>query len=198
MRELCQLLDPDARVAQHLDGGPCPERVVLLQGQVPPLPAAGIFGPDPAGGAGQAGPAQRLPADGEQLAGRGGAGSVQPGCGVLPPAVDGGGEGGQDGEAVRGSAGPCGPWSATSASCTGCRCRGPGRARPTAPTGRARPAPTGRGQGRTPERSPGCGQPTSLATACSPPPGVRAVLVWMRRFQPTAMSGGSRSESMPG
>ena len=38
----------------------------------------------------------------------------------------------------------------------------------------------------------------SLATTCSPPPGVRTVLVWMRCFQPAAMSGGRRSELMPG
>ena len=37
----------------------------------------------------------------------------------------------------------------------------------------------------------------SLRMTCSPP-AVRTVLVWMRFFHPAAMSGGSRSEPMPG
>ena len=61
VRELGQLLDPDAGVAQDLDGGPGPERVVLLAGQVAALAGAGVLGPDAAGGPGHAGPAQ-LPA----------------------------------------------------------------------------------------------------------------------------------------
>jgi HNH/Endo VII superfamily nuclease toxins/Pretoxin HINT domain len=56
-------------VPQDLDGGPCPERVVLFSGQVSLFPTAGFRGPGPAGGSAWPGPAQRLPAGGEQRAG---------------------------------------------------------------------------------------------------------------------------------
>src|SRR6266536_3075370 len=102
VRELCQLLEPDARLPQYCYGGPCPERVAFLPDQVPPLPAVRFFGPDPAGGPGQPGPAECLPAGGEQLSWPGCPGGVQPGRGIGAAAVDGGGEDEQDGEPFAG------------------------------------------------------------------------------------------------
>ena len=49
--QLGEFLDADAGVAQDLDGGPGPERVVLLAGQVPALAGGGVLGPG-AGGTG--------------------------------------------------------------------------------------------------------------------------------------------------
>jgi hypothetical protein len=49
VRQLGEFLDADAGVAQDLDDGPGPERVVFLAGQVPPLPAGGLLGPGPGG-----------------------------------------------------------------------------------------------------------------------------------------------------
>ena len=48
VRELGEFLDPDAGVAQDLDGGPGPERVVFFAGQVAAFAGAGVLGPDPA------------------------------------------------------------------------------------------------------------------------------------------------------
>ena len=102
--EFRQFLKSDASVAQDLDGGPCPERVVFFPGQVPAFPGGRLLGPDAGrlGGPGQPGAEQGLAAGGEQFAGRCGAGGVQPGRGVPALAVDGGGEGGHDGEPFAG------------------------------------------------------------------------------------------------
>lgn len=48
-------------------------------------------------------PAELLAVGGEQLAGRGGEGGLEPGGGVLAVAVGGCGEGGQDGEPLAGA-----------------------------------------------------------------------------------------------
>ena len=81
VREFDELFEADPGVRQDLDGGPGPERVVLLAAQVAALAAAGGLGPRPVGDHFR--PAEGLPAGGEQLAGRGGAGGVQPGGGAL-------------------------------------------------------------------------------------------------------------------
>ena len=44
--ELEQFLDADAGGAQHLDDGPGPERVVLLEGQVAAFAGGRVVGPD--------------------------------------------------------------------------------------------------------------------------------------------------------
>ena len=46
--QLGEFLDPDACVAEDLDCGPGPERLVLFQAQVAVLAAAGVLRPDPA------------------------------------------------------------------------------------------------------------------------------------------------------
>jgi hypothetical protein len=43
--KLSQFLDPDAGVAQHVDRGQRPERLVFLQAQVASLAAVGVLGP---------------------------------------------------------------------------------------------------------------------------------------------------------
>jgi hypothetical protein len=100
--ELGEFLDPDAGVAQDLDDGPGPERVVLLAGQVPPFPAAGLLGPGAGRRVGQAGSAELLAPGGERLAGSGFAGGAEPGRGVRAVAVGGGGEGRQGGKPLAG------------------------------------------------------------------------------------------------
>jgi len=102
VRQLGEFLDADAGVAQDLDDGPGPERVVFLAGQVPPFPGGGLLGPGAGGRVGQEGPAELLAAGGERLAGRGCAGGGQPGGGVLAVAVGGGGESRQRGEPLAG------------------------------------------------------------------------------------------------
>ena len=81
MGQLGQLLDPDAAMAKDFNGRPCPEPVVLFEGQVAALAGGGVLGPDPGAGLGrQYGPAQFLPAGGEPLTGQGGPAGRQPGC----------------------------------------------------------------------------------------------------------------------
>ena len=47
VRQLGQFLDPDARLAENLHGGPGPERFVFFQSQVPALPGSRVLGPGP-------------------------------------------------------------------------------------------------------------------------------------------------------
>jgi hypothetical protein len=68
--QLGQLLDPDARVAQDLDGRPGPEPAVLFESEVEAFPGGGVVGPDAgAGPARHHRPAEVLPGRGEELAG---------------------------------------------------------------------------------------------------------------------------------
>ena len=83
--KLCQFLDADAGQAQHFHHGPGPERAVFFEGEVPAFAGGRVFGPDPAGRGGlHHGPAQRLPAGGEQRAGGGVPGGLQPLGGGVP------------------------------------------------------------------------------------------------------------------
>ena len=99
MGQLCQLLDPDAGVPQHLHHRPAPEPAVFFEGQVTAFPGGRVFGPDPAGGLGlHHCPAQRLPAGGEQRACRGIPGGLQPPGGGGAPGIGPCHQGGQDGQ----------------------------------------------------------------------------------------------------
>ena len=99
-----QLLDADAGHAENFDGGPGPERLMLLQRQVPALAGGGIFCPDPGGGTAAAvnRPPQRLASCGEQRARGGGPGQVQQLCGLPAGLVHRGGQGRQDRQALAG------------------------------------------------------------------------------------------------
>ena len=69
VRELGQFLDPQARVAQHLNHRPGPEAAVFLEGQVA-APPVWMLCPDAAGGLGlHHRAAQRLAGGDEQVAG---------------------------------------------------------------------------------------------------------------------------------
>jgi len=101
--QLGEFLDPDAGVAEDLDRGPGPERLVLFEGEVAVLAAAGVLCPGPAGGGvGPGWPAQGLAGRGEQLAGRGALGGAQPFCGCLPVGVHFGQQRGKDRDALAG------------------------------------------------------------------------------------------------
>jgi hypothetical protein len=86
VRQLGQLLDPDAGVAQHLHHRPGPEPAVFFEGQIAASPGVRMLGPDAAGGLGlHHRAAQRLAGGGEQVAGLGafGCGEQLGGAGSL-------------------------------------------------------------------------------------------------------------------
>ena len=89
VRQLGQLLDPDAGCSQDLHGGPGPEREVFFHAQVASAAGAGVIGPDLVGGAGGDRAGQGLPVDGDRLARAGVAGGGQQFCGGGAPLVDG-------------------------------------------------------------------------------------------------------------
>ena len=96
VRELSQLLDPNAGVPQDFYDGPGPEAAVFLKGKVAAFAALGIYGPDPPGGGRlHHGAAQAHPGRGKQCARRGGAGCVQHRRGLGAFVLYPGGQGGQ-------------------------------------------------------------------------------------------------------